>query len=199
MASGQDNSIQAFDLTEAAQMHGVPASILTGVWGMETDFGRNVATSSAGAVGDFQFLPSTAKQWNYPLTNKPDLAQFQQQANAAAAYLQSLKKQFGSWDAALQHYSGGGYGLAQVSAKAHQAPLAGLIKNDTGIGGPAGAVIDAAGGIPGAISGVFSSLVNDAKYAGLFIAALALGALMIFHGAIGMGGSGGKRTVVVPV
>lgn len=49
------------------------------------------------------------------------------------------------------------------------------------------------------LGGIWQSIVGDAKYAGLFIAALALGALMIFHGAIGMGGGGGKRTVVVPV
>src|SRR5436309_10326061 len=92
----------------AAKKYGVPLWILRGVWGMETDFGRNVTTSSANAVGDFQFIPSTAKSYNYPLTNTPTPTQFQAQADSAAHYLSDLKKQHGSWDAALRAYSGGG-------------------------------------------------------------------------------------------
>lgn len=101
----------------AAAQYGVPDYILRGVWGMETDFGTNVKTSSAGAVGDFQFLPSTAAGYNYPLTNTPNDVQFQAQANGAAKYLSDLYKQYGSWDAALRHYSGGGYGLDEVTNK----------------------------------------------------------------------------------
>ena len=108
-------------ISSAASAYGVPESILWGVYGIETDFGRNISTSSAGAVGAFQFLPSTAKGFGYPLTNSPTYAQFWQQAQGAAKYLQQLKQQTGSWDTALQHYSGGGYGLSQVTAKATSA------------------------------------------------------------------------------
>lgn len=105
-------------VTQAAQHWNVPPAILAGVWGMETNFGQNVATSSAGAIGNFQFLPSTAKPYKYPLTNSPTPAQFAQQADSAAHYLSDLHKQYGNWNEALMHYSGGGYGLTQVQQKA---------------------------------------------------------------------------------
>lgn len=89
---------------------------------METGFGSNIATSSAGAIGAFQFLPSTAKGYNYPLTNTPSARQFQQQTEAAARYLSDLHGQYGDWNTAIQHYSGGGYGLAEVKAKAAGSP-----------------------------------------------------------------------------
>lgn len=105
-------------VTDAADKYGVPQNILWGVYGMETDFGQNIATSSAGAIGGFQFLPSTARGYSYPLTNTPSAAQFQAQADGAAHYLHDLYAQYGSWDEALKHYSGGGYGLSQVEDKA---------------------------------------------------------------------------------
>lgn len=106
-------------VADAAKAHGVDPAVLLGVWGMETGFGSNVKTSSAGAIGDFQFLPSTAHGRGYPLTNTPTSAQFAQQANAAAAYIAELTKAHGGdVNAALQAYSGGGYGLAEVQAKA---------------------------------------------------------------------------------
>lgn len=95
--------------------------ILLGVFGKETAFGSDVHTSTAGAVGLTQFLPSTAAKYNYPLTNNPTSAQAQQQFNATAHYLSDLYHQTGSWDSALRHYSGGGYGLADVQAEAKQA------------------------------------------------------------------------------
>lgn len=101
-------------LNNSATKYGIPLSILTGVLQIETSFGANVKTSTAGAQGPFQFLPSTAAKYQYPLTNSPTVAQFQQQADAAAHYLSDLFHQTGSWETALQHYSGGGYGASQV-------------------------------------------------------------------------------------
>ncbi len=43
----------------AGQASGVPWSLLAAVASVESDFGRNMATSSAGAVGYGQFLPET--------------------------------------------------------------------------------------------------------------------------------------------
>jgi hypothetical protein len=111
---------------EAAKLFGIPRQILWGVYGIETDFGRNVKTSSAGAIGPFQFLPATAHAFGYPLTNTPSAAQFGTQARSAARYLAvlhdaALKRGLrgdAAWNDALQHYSGGGYGLGQVTAKA---------------------------------------------------------------------------------
>jgi hypothetical protein len=112
---------------KAASAFHVPLDVLWGVYGIETGFGANVATSSAGAQGAFQFLPSTARGYAYPLTNTPNAQQFAAQANGAAHYLSDLYRQAlakgltgdAAWDDALHHYSGGGYGLSQVKAKAH--------------------------------------------------------------------------------
>ena len=43
----------------AEQRYGVPWNVLAGINAVETDFGRNLAVSSAGAVGWMQFMPST--------------------------------------------------------------------------------------------------------------------------------------------
>lgn len=105
-------------LQQSAEKYGIPYNILAGVFGIETNFGQNIATSSAGAMGAFQFIPGTAKSYNYPLTNNPSAAQFQQQSDSAAHYLSDLYKEKGNWDDALHGYSGGGYGLSEVVAKA---------------------------------------------------------------------------------
>jgi Transglycosylase SLT domain/Peptidase family M23 len=41
----------------------VPWQVLAGINEIETDYGRNLSVSSAGAVGWMQFLPSTWKEW----------------------------------------------------------------------------------------------------------------------------------------
>ncbi len=168
----------------AAKKYGIPAGILEGVWGMETNFGQDVKTSSAGAVGEFQFLPSTAGSYGYPLTNTPTVAQFQQQADAAAHYLSDLYKQHGNnWDAALKAYSGGGYGLAQVQAKAKTgisgAAGATTIPTPAGVANTVGNAIDS---VPKAITGAVNTVIGDAKYAGLLIVVLVVGAIMIVEG-----------------
>src|SRR5581483_6526206 len=46
----------------------VPWQILAAINEIETDYGRNLSISSAGAVGWMQFLPSTWKQWGVAAT-----------------------------------------------------------------------------------------------------------------------------------
>ena len=46
-------------MQEAAAMCGVPWQILAAIAKVESGFGQNMATSSAGAIGYGQFLPST--------------------------------------------------------------------------------------------------------------------------------------------
>lgn len=46
-------------MQRAAAMCGLPWPVLAAVAKVETDFGRNMATSSAGAIGYGQFLPAT--------------------------------------------------------------------------------------------------------------------------------------------
>jgi hypothetical protein len=47
----------------AGQAYGVPWSVLAAVNKVETDFGRDLSTSSAGAIGWMQFEPSTWAQY----------------------------------------------------------------------------------------------------------------------------------------
>jgi hypothetical protein len=56
--SGQIPAMQA-----AAATCGLPWQILAGIAKVESDFGRNMATSSAGAIGYGQFLPSSWAIW----------------------------------------------------------------------------------------------------------------------------------------
>jgi hypothetical protein len=46
----------------------VPWQVLAGINEIETDYGRNLSVSSAGAVGWMQFLPSTWKTWGVDAT-----------------------------------------------------------------------------------------------------------------------------------
>lgn len=165
-------------IQESAEKYGIPYNILEGVWGMETDFGQNVQTSSAGAVGPFQFIPATAKSYNYPLTNNPTAAQYRQQSDAAAHYLSDLYKQKGNWDDALHGYSGGGYGLDEVVAKAKHS-------NDTPI--LPDSLHDAYDSVTGAVSDAvslpqkFYDLVTDITlYIRLFEAIF--GGLLVYFG-----------------
>src|SRR5436309_1138391 len=91
-------------IDNAASIWNVPPAILSGVFGIETNAGKNDRTSSAGAMGLMQFLPSTAAQYGYPMTDNPNAAQAQQQFDAAAHYLSDLFKKTHSWDAALHAY-----------------------------------------------------------------------------------------------
>jgi hypothetical protein len=94
----------------AAKKWHVPYWLLWGVKVIETGpTGTGIGqVSSAGAEGPFQFIPETAAAYHV------NVGSFQSSANGAAHYLHDLKKQYGSWNEALAHYSGGGYGLASV-------------------------------------------------------------------------------------
>lgn len=72
-------------VTEAAQKYGIDPKLLWGIYGTETSFGKNVSTSSAGAVGPFQFEPATAKGMG---VNPYD---FRSAAFGAARYLAQYK------------------------------------------------------------------------------------------------------------
>ena len=47
----------------AGTQYGVPWQILAAINEIETDYGRNLSVSTAGAIGWMQFLPSTWKRW----------------------------------------------------------------------------------------------------------------------------------------
>jgi murein DD-endopeptidase MepM/ murein hydrolase activator NlpD len=47
----------------AGEQYGIPWTVLAAINKIESDFGRNMGPSSAGAVGWMQFLPSTWERW----------------------------------------------------------------------------------------------------------------------------------------
>lgn len=69
--------------------------------GNQTDNTGNVLTSSAGAKGLFQVLPSTGNQLGF------DVNDTQQNVAAGETYLQQLYNQFGDWNLALAAYNEG--------------------------------------------------------------------------------------------
>jgi hypothetical protein len=72
-------------IANAAQRFGVDPSLLWGVYGAETNFGQNVRSSGAGAVGPFQFMPATAQGLGVDPNN------FRSAAFGAARYLSQYK------------------------------------------------------------------------------------------------------------
>jgi membrane-bound lytic murein transglycosylase B len=48
---------------EAGRRYHIPWAVLAGINAIETDYGRNLNTSSAGAIGWMQFMPATWKEW----------------------------------------------------------------------------------------------------------------------------------------
>jgi membrane-bound lytic murein transglycosylase B len=79
-------------VAKAAHKYGVNPAYLWGIYGTETSYGSNIARSAAGAEGPFQFLPSTAREYGYPLTanlsgHVTDWTVFDKQAEAAAKLL----------------------------------------------------------------------------------------------------------------
>jgi Transglycosylase SLT domain len=91
-------------ITEAANRYGIRPDILYGLYGTETSFGKNVSTSSAGAVGPFQFEPATAKGMG---VNPYD---FKSAAFGAARYLAQYKSRgIGGMLSAYNAGPAGGY------------------------------------------------------------------------------------------
>jgi len=65
VGSAQESAIPADQravMETAAQLCGLPWQVLAAVAKTESDFGRNMATSSAGAIGYGQFMPATWAQ-----------------------------------------------------------------------------------------------------------------------------------------
>lgn len=98
----------------AARKYGVPPRVLWGVYGAETNFGKNNNVSSAGAQGPFQFMPGTARTLGVNPHN------FKSAAYGAAKYLRSLYH--GDWHAAVGHYNSGPAGNLTNSQTAAYIP-----------------------------------------------------------------------------
>lgn len=90
-----------FDDIEKA--HGLPKGMLNSIYGAESSSGANKNTSSAGAVGPFQFLPATAEQ--YGVKDSRDLDQSSQ---GAGRFLDHLAKVFDKdWVKVVAAYNSG--------------------------------------------------------------------------------------------
>lgn len=72
-------------IAAAANKYGIRPAVLWGLYGAESNFGRNTNVSSAGAQGPFQFMPSTAAGMGVDPHN------FRSAAFGAAKYLATYK------------------------------------------------------------------------------------------------------------
>lgn len=157
---------QAAALLRSSMKYKVPLDAMLAIYGQESDFGRNSSTSTAGAVGPFQFIPSTARQYNYPLTNTPNTQQFEQQADAFGRYLKDNNPSGdpNGWAPAMR----GGYTQAQANSTLVNIPpaLKQSLSSFHAVGGldpTSSALQSALGAVPGlggaqAVTGVAKNL-----------------------------------------
>ena len=73
-------------LTGLESQYGLPSGLMDGVWGAETNHGRNNTTSGAGAKGNFQMLDGTAKQYGV------QIGDFSSESDGAARMYRDLYK-----------------------------------------------------------------------------------------------------------
>jgi len=91
------------------------------VWLAEVESGFDArARSPAGAVGMFQLMPATAKQFGVSLWPRDQRRQPELAARAAAKQLRALHQQFGDWRLAVAAYNCGA-GAVQKALARHQA------------------------------------------------------------------------------
>lgn len=118
-------------LHAATEWHVNPA-YLWGIYGVETGFGADIAISSTGAKGPFQFEPATAAEYGYPVgVNEhgpvTDWTAFRKQAGAAAHYL-AAHGGAKNIQAAVRSYNPGEasyLGKVTQAAKSFSHPIAG--------------------------------------------------------------------------
>ena len=97
---------------ELEAQFGLPPGILNAVRSVESSGGKNLV-SPAGALGEFQFMPKTARAYGI------DPLDPVQSAQGAARMLSDLGRQYrGNWDAAIAHYNGGSRAGKAVAAGA---------------------------------------------------------------------------------
>jgi membrane-bound lytic murein transglycosylase D len=96
----------------------VPAEL---VWLAEVESGFDArARSPAGALGMFQLMPATAKQFGVSLWPRDQRRQPEIAARAAAQQLRELYRQFGDWRLAVAAYNCGA-GTVQKALTRHRA------------------------------------------------------------------------------
>ena len=99
-------------LSALEAQNGLPHGVLDAIWSIESGRGANPGRSSAGARGDFQFMPGTAKAWN---VNPLDFAS---SAGGAARYMAYLLKMFrGDSDKAIAAYNWGEGNVGKAASR----------------------------------------------------------------------------------
>jgi hypothetical protein len=116
---GKTTAKQQFEALQ--KKYGVPAEILYKMWGQESNYGRNMGPSKAGALGHMQFLPGTGA--DYGLKNPGDHKDFYKSTDAGGRYMRDLLgRHHGDMAMALAAYNWGEgnlqkYGLGRAPAE----------------------------------------------------------------------------------
>lgn len=93
------------ELKRIFRAEGVPPEL---VWQAEAESTFNpAARSPAGAVGLYQFMPATARQFGLSLAPEDERLDALKNARAAAQYLRRLHERFGNWPLAFAAYNCG--------------------------------------------------------------------------------------------
>ncbi len=93
------------ELKRIFREEGVPPEF---VWQAEAESTFNpAARSPAGAVGLYQFMPATARQFGLQLSPRDERLDARKNARAAAQYLKLLHRRFGNWPLAFAAYNCG--------------------------------------------------------------------------------------------
>ena len=99
----------------AFRANGVPEAL---VWQAEAESSFNPsAKSPVGALGLYQFMPATAKDYGLSLDPADERLDPAKSAAAAAKYLSKLHDRFGDWALALAAYNCGPARLSKILAK----------------------------------------------------------------------------------
>jgi hypothetical protein len=109
---------------QAASRHQLGAdgwAYLAAINYVETDFGHNLSTSSAGAVGWMQFMPESWRTYGVDANGDGTADPYDKwDAIFAAARLLRASGAPGSWPQAIFAYNHAGWYVAQVTARAQQ-------------------------------------------------------------------------------
>lgn len=104
------------------EAQGLPEEL---IWLAEVESSFNpAARSPAGAVGLFQFMPATARQYGLSLNPEDERLDAMKSADAAARYLDCLHERFASWPLALASYNAGEGRVARLLKKRNAASFA---------------------------------------------------------------------------
>ena len=204
MSASNASAAQLAAIDATAAHYGLSPTTLLGVYGTESAYGTNLGPSSAGALGPFQFLPSTGAKYGLSGTT---IMQFQPSLTAAAQYLKSLGANSNPTSpatfGALNAYNGNGsgssasgytnqvlsFGLspAQFKALAANAVAAagGGVNIPATISGGYNSVASAISSVPDAIKWVFANWLRILEFVG--------GAVLGIFGLVLLGRAGAKE------